>query len=68
MKSKRVEEQDILDHFGEPDEIVEASQAMRRRAWRCDACGDVVNSDVPIRVPAPCRKCGNICFEAISDG
>ena len=47
---------------------MDASQAMRRRNWQCDACGDVVHSDVPIRMPAPCRKCGDICFEAISDG
>jgi hypothetical protein len=40
---------DILDYSGAPDEIVDASQAMRRRAWQCDACGDVINSDVPIR-------------------
>ena len=65
---KRIEKRDIIDLSGEPDAIVDASQAMRRRAWRCDACDDVVNSDVPIRVPAPCPKCGNISFEAISDG
>ena len=65
--TKRIEKDDILDYFGGPDESVDASQAMRRRAWKCDACGDVVHSDVPIRVPAPCRI-GDICFEAISDG
>lgn len=65
--TKRIEKQEFLDHFGEPDEIVDASHAMRRRAWQCDACGDVVHSDLPIRVPAPCRKCGNISFEAVSD-
>jgi hypothetical protein len=64
----KIEKRDILGHFGEPDEIVDESRAMRYRAWQCDACGDVVNSDVPIRVPAPCRECGNISFEAVSDG
>jgi hypothetical protein len=60
--TKRIEKDDILDYFGEADESVDASQAMRLRAWQCDACGDVVHSDVPIRMPAPCRKCGDIFF------
>ena len=67
MKSKRIEKDDILDYFGEPDQVVDRSQAMHYRVWKCDACDAVTHSDVPIRPPAPCRKCGNISFEAISD-
>jgi rubrerythrin len=35
----------------EPDKI-DAAQHMRALAWRCDNCGYVTNSKIPIKIPA----------------
>jgi len=35
-------------------------------AWRCDKCGYVTNSKVPIKIPAPCVQCGGTVFRVVN--
>jgi predicted Zn-ribbon and HTH transcriptional regulator len=46
----------------EPDKI-DAALAL---AWRCDKCGYVANSKVPIKIPAPCVQCGGTIFRVVN--
>jgi rubrerythrin len=49
----------------EPDKI-DAAQRMLALAWRCDNCGHVTNSKVPIKIPAPCVQCGATVFRVVN--
>ena len=49
----------------EPDKI-DAAQHMRALAWRCDNCGYVTNSKVPIKIPAPCLQCSGTAFKVVN--
>jgi rubrerythrin len=49
----------------QPDKI-DAAQRMLALAWRCDNCGYVTNSKVPIKIPAPCVQCGGIVFRVVN--
>lgn len=54
-------EQDVIDHLGEPDEIIPSGGGMTSLAWKCGECNSVSNFDAPVRVPSPC-PCGSIFF------
>ncbi len=45
---------------------IDAAQHMLALAWRCDKCGYVTNSKVPIKIPAPCIQCGGTVFRVVS--
>jgi predicted Zn-ribbon and HTH transcriptional regulator len=49
----------------EPDKI-DAARHMLALAWRCDNCGYVTNSKVPIKIPAPCVQCGGTVFRVVN--
>ena len=49
----------------QPDKI-DAAQRMLALAWRCDNCGYVTNSKVPIKIPAPCVQCGGTVFRVVN--
>ena len=49
----------------EPDKI-EAAQRMLALTWRCDNCGYITNSKVPIKIPAPCVQCGGTVFRVVN--
>ena len=61
----RMEEEDVIKHLGPPHEIKGREDRMRSRAWMCSTCRQVVGSDAPITVPAPCGRCGGIAFEVV---
>jgi hypothetical protein len=48
-----------------PDKI-DAAQRMLALAWRCDKCGYVTSSKVPIKIPAPCVQCGSTVFRVVN--
>jgi hypothetical protein len=58
-----MDERDVIDRLGLPDEIGRRADRMRSRSWTCSACQEVVTSPEPIAVPAPCKRCGGIAFE-----
>ena len=37
-----------------------------RSPGRCDKCGYVTNSKVPMEFPAPCVQCGGIFFRVVN--
>jgi predicted Zn-ribbon and HTH transcriptional regulator len=49
----------------EPGKI-DAAQRMLALAWRCDKCGYVTNSKVPLKIPAPCVQCGGTVFRVVN--
>jgi hypothetical protein len=57
-------EKDVVDRLGPPDEIVGTAQRMRSRAWICSTCRELTTSSEPIPCPAPCTRYGGIAFEA----
>jgi hypothetical protein len=61
------EERELLRQIAgmEPDKI-DAAHRMRARAWVCSKCGHVTNSEVAIKIPAPCIQCGGIAFRVAS--
>jgi len=61
----RMNEKDVVDKLGPPDEIVDRSQRMRRHKWACSTCRELMISPEPIPFPAQCRRCGGIFFEAV---
>ncbi len=56
-------ENDVVERLGPPDEIVRREDRMRSRAWICSTCREIVTSTEPIPVPVPCAECGGIGFE-----
>ena len=58
-------ERDVIERLGLPDEIVGSEDRMRSRSWVCCTCREIVTSREPIHCPAPCVCCGGIDFEAI---
>jgi hypothetical protein len=62
-----MDEKDVIDRLGPPDEIVSREDRMRSRAWVCSTCRKLVTSPTPIPVPAPCSLCHGIAFEAIRE-
>ena len=63
ISPKRIERADVEATFGEPDEIVSKSERITSRRWQCSACAEIVKTDEPIPVPAPCKRCGGIAFK-----
>ena len=51
----RMDEKEVVRRLGPPDEILTRKDRMRRQGWMCADCYDVVRSEVPIPVPAPCH-------------
>ncbi len=62
----KTETPDIIDRFGKPSK--NAPAPLRRKEWRCDACGVLVRAPEPIKAPSPCKRCGNIGVIAVKDG
>ena len=65
--SKRIEDMtdaEVLEILGPPDEITDGP-GMLATEWKCWGCVEVVRSDNPIPVPAPCPRCGGIAFEKV---
>jgi len=60
-----MDERDVIDRLGPPDEIVGRDDRMRSRAWVCSECRQIVASPTPMPVPAPCALCGGIAFETL---
>ena len=60
-----MDERDVVDRLGPPDEIVGRKDRMRSRAWVCSTCTAVVRSKEPIPIPAPCPVCRGIVFETV---
>lgn len=56
-----MDEKDLIDWLGEPDEIVAGSP--RSRAWFCSTCCKLHTFPEPVECPAPCSECGGIFFE-----
>ena len=46
-----------------PDEIL--STGMTAKEWTCATCLEIIHSEKPIPVPAPCPRCGGIVFEKV---
>ena len=69
MRMGDEEERELLGGIlpdGDPDKI-DAAQRMLARAWRCDRCGYVTNSKMPIKIPAPCVQCGGVVFRVATE-
>ena len=67
LMSKRIEdmtEAEIVEFLGPPDEITDHAR-MLGTAWKCWTCVEVVISDTPMPVPAPCPRCGGIAFDKV---
>jgi len=62
MVPKRIGWAHVEAAFGEPDEIASKFERMTLRRWQCRVCVETVESTEPIRVPAPCKRCGGIAF------
>jgi hypothetical protein len=58
-------EKDVVERLGRPDEIVGREDRMRSRSWLCSTCRAVTTTVEPVPNPAPCAKCGGIFFEAV---
>ena len=58
-------EKDVVERLGPPDEIVRREGRMRSRSWLCSTCRTVTTTAKPLPIPAPCAKCGGIFFEAV---
>jgi hypothetical protein len=58
-----MDERDVIECFGPPEEIVDRKGTMRPHAWRCCDCAELTKSVVPIPAPAPCVRCGGIWFK-----
>jgi hypothetical protein len=54
---------DVVKILGAPDEILSKAERMKSRRWACNTCSEIVESDEPIQVPAPCKRCGGIAFK-----
>jgi hypothetical protein len=61
----RMNEKDVVERFGPPDEIVGREDRMRSRSWLCSTCRTVTTTVEPVPNPAPCAKCGGIFFETV---
>jgi Zn finger protein HypA/HybF involved in hydrogenase expression len=48
-----------------PARTVSLRDRLRNREWKCSSCKLVITSEAPIRVPAPCPKCGGFAFEMV---
>jgi predicted RNA-binding Zn-ribbon protein involved in translation (DUF1610 family) len=62
---KAMNEKDVVELLGPPDEIVGRGDRMRSRAWKCSTCITVFEAVEPITAPAPCPKCGEVIFEVV---
>jgi hypothetical protein len=56
-------ERELIERLGLPDEIVGPEDCIRGTAWICFGCGDATTSPEPIPCPAPCWRCGGIMFQ-----
>jgi hypothetical protein len=61
----RMNEKDVVERLGSPDEIVGREDRMRSRSWLCSTCRTVTATVEPLPCPAPCTKCGSIFFETV---
>jgi hypothetical protein len=61
----RMDEKDVVERLGPPDEIVGREDLMRSRSWLCSTCRTVTTTVEPLPNPAPCAKCGGIFFETV---
>ena len=57
-----MDEKDVVERLGPPDEIVPRKDGMRHHAWRCATCGEIIIGIEPVPMPAPCPRCGEIVF------
>jgi rubrerythrin len=48
-----------------PDAIVPTR--MVSIEWRCDRCGEVFKTEQPVSCPAPCVRCGAVCFSTFAE-
>jgi hypothetical protein len=60
-------ERDVVERLGPPDEIIGRKDRMRSRAWLCSTCRETVTSPEPIPIPAPCPRCGGVAFEKVAE-
>jgi hypothetical protein len=60
-----MDEKDVVDRLGPPDQVVSRAERMRSHAWVCSTCRQAVTSPTPIPVPAPCPRCGGMAFETV---
>jgi hypothetical protein len=58
-------ERDVIERLGPPDEIARREDRMRSRSWICSTCREIVTGLEPIPCPAPCQRCGGIAFETV---
>jgi hypothetical protein len=58
-----MDEKEVIERLGLPDEIVGPEDRMRSNAWICFTCGETTISPEPIPCPAPCERCRGIMFE-----
>ena len=55
---------DVVAELGPPDKITRGL-GMTALEWKCSTCVERIESAAPIRIPAPCPRCGGIAFEKI---
>jgi hypothetical protein len=58
-----MDERELIERLGLPNEIVGPGDSVRGDAWICFVCGAVTTSPEPIACPAPCVRCGGIMFQ-----
>jgi hypothetical protein len=60
-----MDERDVMERLGPPDEIVGREDRMRSRGWICSTCREMTVTTEPQPLPAPCVRCGGIAFETV---
>ena len=63
--SCEMDEKDVIERLGPPDEIKSRKDRMRSRGWVCSTCREVTTTPEPHPLPAPCVRCGGIFFETV---
>ena len=58
-----MDERDVIDRLGLPDEIGRREDRMRSRSWICSNVPRDRHEPGADPVPAPCTRCGGIAFE-----
>ena len=64
-------EHDLIRFMGRfPDKIMTKEEAERdtsfmSKKWKCSRCDFIYDFDEPVKIPSPCKECGDIFFEKL---